>query len=101
MLQWIHFETSVSPPRDVKKNRKTRIKESGCNPTKKRGRTSLKSSMTWGDDVMDIHTSQSDESLKDDLSPRPSSSGSLREHVRRLDDLLYLLELPWSKNSTY
>ncbi|GFX80454.1 hypothetical protein TNCV_177931 [Trichonephila clavipes] len=34
---------SVSPPRDVKKNRKTRIKESGCNPTKKkRGRTSLK-----------------------------------------------------------
>ncbi|GFT03573.1 uncharacterized protein TNCV_2986861 [Trichonephila clavipes] len=35
---------SVSPPRDHKKNRKTRIKESGCNPTKKkkRGRTSLK-----------------------------------------------------------
>ncbi|GFX42692.1 CCHC-type domain-containing protein [Trichonephila clavipes] len=27
---------SVSPPRDVKKNRKTRIKESGCNPTKKK-----------------------------------------------------------------
>ncbi|GFX96310.1 hypothetical protein TNCV_2291981 [Trichonephila clavipes] len=26
---------SVSPPRDHKKNRKTRIKESGCNPTKK------------------------------------------------------------------
>ncbi|GFX25529.1 uncharacterized protein TNCV_1407951 [Trichonephila clavipes] len=39
---------SVSPPRDVKKNRKTRIKESGCNPTKKRGRTSQKkNSMTW------------------------------------------------------
>ncbi|GFW02230.1 hypothetical protein TNCV_1633211 [Trichonephila clavipes] len=34
----IHLE-SVSPPRDVKKNRKTRIKDSGCNPTKKRGRT--------------------------------------------------------------
>ncbi|GFV28370.1 hypothetical protein TNCV_422581 [Trichonephila clavipes] len=31
-----------------------------------------------GDDVMDIHASQSDESLMDDLSPRPSSSGSLR-----------------------
>ncbi|GFX24543.1 putative RNA-directed DNA polymerase from transposon X-element [Trichonephila clavipes] len=30
-----------------------------------------------GDDVMDIHASQSDESLMDDLSPRPSSSGSL------------------------
>ncbi|GFT61969.1 putative RNA-directed DNA polymerase from transposon X-element [Trichonephila clavipes] len=28
-----------------------------------------------GDDVMDIHASQSDESLMDDLSPRPSSSG--------------------------
>ncbi|GFU39056.1 hypothetical protein TNCV_5029141 [Trichonephila clavipes] len=40
-----------------------------------------------GDDVMEIHASQSDESLMDDLSPRPSSSGSLREHVRRLDDL--------------
>ncbi|GFS82379.1 hypothetical protein TNCV_4137391 [Trichonephila clavipes] len=38
---------SVSPPRDVKKNRKTRIKESGVQSTKKRGRTSLKNSMTW------------------------------------------------------
>ncbi|GFV94366.1 uncharacterized protein TNCV_2268201 [Trichonephila clavipes] len=37
---------SVSPPRDVKKNRKTRIKESGCNPTKKRSNLS-KNSMTW------------------------------------------------------
>ncbi|GFW62623.1 uncharacterized protein TNCV_1886701 [Trichonephila clavipes] len=33
---------SVSPPRDVKKNRKTRIKESGVQSHKKRGRTSLK-----------------------------------------------------------
>ncbi|GFT80881.1 hypothetical protein TNCV_4746861 [Trichonephila clavipes] len=33
---------SVSPPRDVKKNRKTRIKESGCNPTKKRSNLSKK-----------------------------------------------------------
>ncbi|GFV77854.1 hypothetical protein TNCV_4674481 [Trichonephila clavipes] len=45
-----------------------------------------------GDDVMDIHAYQSDESLMDDLSPRPSSSGSFcGEHVRRLDDLLYFL----------
>ncbi|GFT35551.1 hypothetical protein TNCV_4870491 [Trichonephila clavipes] len=41
-----------------------------------------------GDDVMDIHASQSDESLMDDLSPRPSSSKPCGEHVRRLDDLL-------------
>ncbi|GFT03475.1 putative RNA-directed DNA polymerase from transposon X-element [Trichonephila clavipes] len=38
---------SVSPPRDVKKKRKTRIKESGVQSHKKRGRTSLKNSMTW------------------------------------------------------
>ncbi|GFV09662.1 hypothetical protein TNCV_2731701 [Trichonephila clavipes] len=69
---------SVSPPRDHKKNRKTRIKESGgAIPQKKRGGTSLKLH-DMGDDVMDIHASQSDESLMDDLSPRPSSSGSLR-----------------------
>ncbi|GFV89081.1 hypothetical protein TNCV_4912801 [Trichonephila clavipes] len=29
-----------------------------------------------GDDVMDIHASQSDESLMDDLSPRPPQGGS-------------------------
>ncbi|GFW52201.1 uncharacterized protein TNCV_2426481 [Trichonephila clavipes] len=40
------FKT-VSPPRDVKKNRKTRIKESGVQSHKKRGRSSLKNSMTW------------------------------------------------------
>ncbi|GFW69829.1 uncharacterized protein TNCV_2549441 [Trichonephila clavipes] len=93
---------SVSPPRDVKKNRKTRIKDSGCNPHKKKRSNLSKNSMTWGDDVMDIHPcpSQSAQSLMDDLSPRPRSSGSWREHVRRLDDLLYLLELPWSKDST-
>ncbi|GFV06951.1 uncharacterized protein TNCV_2917111 [Trichonephila clavipes] len=32
---------------DVKKNRKTRIKESGVQSHKKKGRTSLKNSMTW------------------------------------------------------
>ncbi|GFW41806.1 hypothetical protein TNCV_4980541 [Trichonephila clavipes] len=54
-----------------------------------------------GDDVMDIHASQSDESLMDDLSPRPSSSWPLREHVRRLDDLPLLSpELPWSQALT-
>ncbi|GFW14337.1 hypothetical protein TNCV_974901 [Trichonephila clavipes] len=58
---------SVSPPRDHKKNRKTRIKESGVQSHKKR----------------DLRL----------LAP-------CGEHVRRLDDLLYLLELPWSKDST-
>ncbi|GFT03180.1 hypothetical protein TNCV_3610461 [Trichonephila clavipes] len=39
---------SVSTPRDVKKNRKTRIKESGgCNPTKKNRSNLSKNSMTW------------------------------------------------------
>ncbi|GFW21976.1 hypothetical protein TNCV_4822581 [Trichonephila clavipes] len=68
---------SVSPPRDVKKNRKTRIKESGVQSHKKEVEP-LKKLHDMGDDVMDIHASQSDESLMDDLSPRPSSSGSLR-----------------------
>ncbi|GFT29403.1 putative RNA-directed DNA polymerase from transposon X-element [Trichonephila clavipes] len=37
-----------------------------------------------GDDVMEIHASQSDESLMDDLSPKPSSSGSLRGAISQL-----------------
>ncbi|GFU10891.1 hypothetical protein TNCV_960571, partial [Trichonephila clavipes] len=80
--------------------RQTRIKESGVQSHKKKRSNLSKKPHDMGDDVMEIHASQSDESLMDDLSPRPSSSGSLREHVRRFDDFLYLLELPWSKNST-
>ncbi|GFW93635.1 uncharacterized protein TNCV_4541641 [Trichonephila clavipes] len=38
---------TVATPPTVKKTRKTRIKESGCKLTKKRGRTSLKNPMTW------------------------------------------------------
>ncbi|GFW48446.1 uncharacterized protein TNCV_1110051 [Trichonephila clavipes] len=38
---------TVSPPPTVKKTRKTRIKESGVQAHKKRGRTSLKNPMTW------------------------------------------------------
>ncbi|GFW95715.1 hypothetical protein TNCV_19461 [Trichonephila clavipes] len=51
-------------------------------------------------DVIEIHASQSDESLMEDLSPKLSSSAPCEEQVRILDNLLYLLELPWSKNST-
>ncbi|GFW07813.1 uncharacterized protein TNCV_3919461 [Trichonephila clavipes] len=69
---------SVSPLRDNKKNRKTRIKESGVQSHKKKRSNLSKKLHDMGDDVMDIHASQSDESLMDDLSPRPSSSGSLR-----------------------
>ncbi|GFT76697.1 uncharacterized protein TNCV_335631 [Trichonephila clavipes] len=69
---------SVSPPRDVKKNRKTRIKDSGVQSHKKKRSNLSKKLHDMGDDVMYIHASQSDESLMDDLSPRPSSSGSLR-----------------------
>ncbi|GFU10517.1 hypothetical protein TNCV_2273461 [Trichonephila clavipes] len=63
---------------DVKKNRKTRIKDSGVHSHKKKRSNLSKKVHDMGDDVMDIHASQSDESLMDDLSPRPSSSGSLR-----------------------
>ncbi|GFX57761.1 CCHC-type domain-containing protein [Trichonephila clavipes] len=38
---------SVSPTRDVKKNKKTRIKDSGVQSHKKRCQTSLKNPMTW------------------------------------------------------
>ncbi|GFV51377.1 hypothetical protein TNCV_3465041 [Trichonephila clavipes] len=61
----------------LEKNRKTRIKDSGVQSHKKEVEPSKKLH-DMGDDVMDIHASQSDESLMDDLSPRPSSSGSLR-----------------------
>ncbi|GFV93039.1 hypothetical protein TNCV_3427511 [Trichonephila clavipes] len=43
---------------------------------------------------MDIAPHKDDEDLMDDC-PRPSSSGSRGGAVRRLHDLLYLLELPW------
>ncbi|GFW07820.1 uncharacterized protein TNCV_3919531 [Trichonephila clavipes] len=69
---------SVSPPRDVKKNRKTRTKDSGVKAHKKKRLNLCKNPHDMGDDVMDIHASQTDESLMDDLSPKPSSSGSLR-----------------------
>ncbi|GFX65594.1 hypothetical protein TNCV_1525231 [Trichonephila clavipes] len=68
---------SVSPPRDGK-NRKTRIKDSGVQAHKKKRSNLNKKLHDMGDDVMDIHASQSDESLIDDLSPKPSSSGFLR-----------------------
>ncbi|GFV17014.1 uncharacterized protein TNCV_632991 [Trichonephila clavipes] len=68
---------TVSTPLTVKKSRKSRIKESGVQAHKKRSNLSKKPH-DMGDDVMEIHASQSDESLMDDLSPRPSSSGSLR-----------------------
>ncbi|GFT64904.1 uncharacterized protein TNCV_274481 [Trichonephila clavipes] len=69
---------TVSTPPTVKKTRKTRIKDSGVQSHKKKRSNFSKKLHDMGDDVMDIHASQSDESLMDDLSPKPSSSGSLR-----------------------
>ncbi|GFW67631.1 uncharacterized protein TNCV_3393021 [Trichonephila clavipes] len=69
---------TVSTPPTVKKTRKTRIKESGVQAHKKKRSNLSKKPHDMGDDVMDIHASQSDESLMEDLSPKPSSSGSLR-----------------------
>ncbi|GFV10232.1 uncharacterized protein TNCV_3661841 [Trichonephila clavipes] len=69
---------TVSTPPTIKKTRKTRIKESGVQSHKKKRSNLSKKPHDMGDDVMEIHASQSDESLMDDLSPRPSSSGSLR-----------------------
>ncbi|GFX80908.1 uncharacterized protein TNCV_1909011 [Trichonephila clavipes] len=74
----VDTRTSVSTPPTVKKTRKARIKESGVLAHKKKRSNLSKKLHDMGDDVMDIHASQSDESLMDDLSPRPSSSGSLR-----------------------
>ncbi|GFT76658.1 uncharacterized protein TNCV_3646551 [Trichonephila clavipes] len=68
----------VSTPPHVKKTRKTRIKESGVLASKKKRSNLSKKPHDMGEDVMEIHASQSDESLLDDLSPKPSSSGSLR-----------------------
>ncbi|GFU46460.1 putative RNA-directed DNA polymerase from transposon X-element [Trichonephila clavipes] len=77
---FITVDTSkpVSTPPNVKKTRKTRIKESGVLANKKKRSNLSKKPHDMGEDVMEIHASQSDESLLDDLSPKPSSSGSLR-----------------------
>ncbi|GFX63671.1 uncharacterized protein TNCV_2824571 [Trichonephila clavipes] len=74
---FITVDTSkpVSTPPHVKK---TRIKESGVLANKKKRSNLSKKPHDMEEDVMEIHASQSDESLLDDLSPRPSSSGSLR-----------------------
>ncbi|GFX83936.1 uncharacterized protein TNCV_4286561 [Trichonephila clavipes] len=68
---------SVSPPRDVKKKKNTYKGLGGTSSQKKRSNLS-KNPYDMGDDVMEFHASQSDESLMEDLSPKPSSSGSLR-----------------------
>ncbi|GFX25127.1 uncharacterized protein TNCV_2753021 [Trichonephila clavipes] len=74
---------SVSPPRDVKRTKKKKKKKNtykglgGASSQKKRSNLSKKPH-DMGDDVMEFHASQSDESPMDDLSPKPSSSGSLR-----------------------
>ncbi|GFV21101.1 uncharacterized protein TNCV_4267341 [Trichonephila clavipes] len=77
---FITVDTSkpVSTPPNVKKTRKTRIKESGVLANKKKRSNLSKKPHDMGEDVMEVHASQSDESLLDDLSPKPSSSGSLR-----------------------
>ncbi|GFU97023.1 uncharacterized protein TNCV_3788491 [Trichonephila clavipes] len=69
---------STPPTITVKKQEKHASRNRGCNPTKKKRSNLSKKLHDMGDDVMEIHASQSDESLMDDLSPRPSSSGSLR-----------------------
>ncbi|GFV53252.1 uncharacterized protein TNCV_1644841 [Trichonephila clavipes] len=99
---FITVDTSkpVSTPPHVKKTRKTRIKESGVLANKKKRSNLSKKPHDMEEDVMEIHASQSDESLLDDLSPRLRLLAPCEEQVRRLDALFYLLELPWSKNST-
>ncbi|GFU46458.1 uncharacterized protein TNCV_2294431 [Trichonephila clavipes] len=74
----VDTRTSVSTPPTVKKTRKARIKESGVHAHKKKKKRSnlSKNPVTWETMSWKFITSQSDESLMDDLSPRPSSSGS-------------------------
>ncbi|GFS63581.1 hypothetical protein TNCV_1204501 [Trichonephila clavipes] len=74
----VDTDVRVSTPPTVKKTRKARIKESGVHAHKKKRSNLSKKPHDMGDDVMEIHASQSDESLMDDLPPSPSYSGSLR-----------------------
>ncbi|GFW95698.1 uncharacterized protein TNCV_19291 [Trichonephila clavipes] len=71
LLQWIHVRLYPLRPL-LKKTRKTRIKDSGVQSHKKKRSNFSKKLHDMGDDVMDIHASQSDESLMDDLSPKSS-----------------------------
>ncbi|GFV53287.1 hypothetical protein TNCV_1645191 [Trichonephila clavipes] len=71
----------------------------GVQTTKKRGRTSLKNSMTWETMSWTLLTKRRRVSWTI-CRPDLRLLAPCEEQVRRLHDLLYLLELPWSKDST-
>ncbi|GFX62929.1 uncharacterized protein TNCV_1100221 [Trichonephila clavipes] len=73
----VDIRDTVSTPPNVKKNRKTSINGSGMQANNKGGQTSLRNPMTC-EKMFKMHASQCDESLMEDLSPRSSSSSSLR-----------------------
>ncbi|GFX36919.1 hypothetical protein TNCV_1174211 [Trichonephila clavipes] len=80
---------TVSTPPTVKKTRKTRIKDSGVQSHKKKRSNFSKKLHDMVDDVMDIHASQSDESLNGRSVAQTFVFWLLaREQVRRLHDLL-------------
>ncbi|GFW95676.1 hypothetical protein TNCV_19071 [Trichonephila clavipes] len=97
-LQWIHVR--LYPLHlTVKKTRKARIKESGVQSHKKEVEPS-KNSMTWETMSWTFTPRKRRKSYGRSAPPRLRLLAPCEEQVRRLHDLLYLLELPWFKDST-
>ncbi|GFW03221.1 uncharacterized protein TNCV_158401 [Trichonephila clavipes] len=70
---------TVSTPRYVKKQQQKNTHKGLRGASKQKQRSNLsKKPHDMGEDVIEIHASQSDGSLMEGLSPRPSSSSSLR-----------------------
>ncbi|GFS63577.1 putative RNA-directed DNA polymerase from transposon X-element [Trichonephila clavipes] len=99
---FITVDTSkpVSTPPNVKKTRKTRIKESGVLANKKKRSNLSKNSMTWGRMSWKSMHPKVTKVYWMICRPNLRPLAPCEEQVRSLDALLYLLELPWSKNST-
>ncbi|GFX07011.1 hypothetical protein TNCV_1556141 [Trichonephila clavipes] len=90
---------TVSTPPTVKKLEKHASRNRGAIP-QKRGRTSLKNSMTWETMSWTFTPRKATKVLWTICRPDLRLLAPCEEQVRRLHDLLYLLELPWSKDST-
>ncbi|GFX25540.1 uncharacterized protein TNCV_1408061 [Trichonephila clavipes] len=99
---FITVDTSkpVSTPPHVKKTRKTRIKESGVLANKKKRSNLSKKPHDMEEDVMKSMHPKVTKVYWMICRPDLRLLAPCEEQVRRLDALFYLLELPWSKNST-
>ncbi|GFT69231.1 uncharacterized protein TNCV_2253841 [Trichonephila clavipes] len=99
---FITVDTSkpVSTPPNVKKPRKTRIKESGVLANKKKRSNLSKKPHDMGRMSWKSMHPKVTKVYWMICRPNLRLLAPCEEQVRRLDALLYLLELPWSKNST-